>query len=176
MEETIEKTNIAWKKNKNNLKSVVFLIIVIMVTVWLKFYNNSLYEETQKIKTEISSYDSRIKEVQKDKKIQIYTLLELNNSVIRGYKLMNKISTYINHMKYIETKYWVKFSWFGLNDLTINSKVKIISDDKAIAYQKTRDFLKKYRVDPNALFNLKFVNQIEWMDEMKFKVEFDVKG
>jgi hypothetical protein len=45
--------------------------------------------------------------------------------------------------------------------MKLNSKIKVISDDKAIAYQKTRDFLKKYRNDPNALFNLEFVNQFE---------------
>jgi hypothetical protein len=58
----------------------------------------------------ISSYNSNIREVQKDKKIQIYTLLELNDNVIRSYKLMNKIPKYINHLKDIETIYGVKFS------------------------------------------------------------------
>jgi hypothetical protein len=41
------------------------------------------------------------------------------------------------------------------------TNIEIVSDDKAIAYQKTRDFLKNYRTDSKALFDLQFVNTIE---------------
>ncbi len=172
----MEEIKNVWKKQKKNFTSIIFLVVVIIATALLHFYNSTLSTDIEKIKMNISSYNSNIREVQKDKKIQIYTLLELNDNVIRSYKLMNKIPKYINHLKDIETIYGVKFSWFNLNNMKLNSKIKVISDDKAIAYQKTRDFLKKYRNDPNALFNLEFVNQFEWMDNMQFKVEFTIKG
>ncbi len=172
----MEELNVVTKKQKKNFTSIIFLIVVVVSTLLLHFYNSSIETSIEKIKMEISSYDSNIKEVEKDKKIQIFTLLELNDNVIRGYKLMNKIPKYINHLRYIETKYSVKFTGFSFNNLELSSRIEIISDDKAIAYQKTRDFLKNYRKDPEALFNLWFVNQIEWMDKMKFSVKFKVKG
>jgi hypothetical protein len=36
-----------------------------------------------------------------------------------------------------------------------------MSDKKSIAYQKTRDFISKYRADTKALFDLGFINSIE---------------
>jgi hypothetical protein len=35
--------------------------------------------------------------------------------------------------------------------------------------------LKNYRTDSKALFDLQFVNTIEWMDNMKFKWYFKIK-
>jgi hypothetical protein len=90
--------------------------------------------------------------------------------------MMNKVTTYINHMNVIQAKYDLKFKWFSLNNWDIVSDIEIVSDDKAIAYQKTRDFLRWYRADSKALFNLDFVNQIEWMDDMKFEAYFKVKN
>jgi hypothetical protein len=81
-----------------------------LLTVSLHFYNNNLKDNIAKINSEISSYNSNIKNIEKDKKIQIYSLLQLNNNVIRGYKLMNKIPTYINHLGDIQTKYDIKFT------------------------------------------------------------------
>jgi hypothetical protein len=89
---------------------------------------------------------------------------------------MNKIPTYINHLGDIQTKYDIKFTWFILSDLWLDTIVEVKSDDKAIAYQKARDFIKNYRKDPDALFNLDFINQISWMDNIKFKVHFKIKG
>jgi hypothetical protein len=88
---------------------MIFLVSVLVLTIGLYFYNNMLKSDIAKLKIDITTLDSNIKEVQNNKKIQIYTLLELNDSVIRSYKLMNKVSQYINHLKYIESEYNIKF-------------------------------------------------------------------
>lgn len=171
MEEIIN----VWKKKKKYMISMIFLVSVLVLTIGLYFYNNMLKSDIAKLKIDITTLDSNIKEVQNNKKIQIYTLLELNDSVIRSYKLMNKVSQYINHLKYIESEYNIKFKWFSLNNLELSTGIEAVSDDNGIAYQKTRDFLKNYKIDKNALFDLEFVNQITWMDNMKFKVNFKIK-
>ena len=176
MEEKIgEKVNIL-KRKKWNFKSMFFLIIVILLTIAMNFYNNSIKNDIENIKSEISVIESSIKDVEKDKKIQIYSLLELNANVIDAYKKNNKITRYINHMNVIQAKYDLVFKWFTFSNWELSTSVEIISDNKAIAYQKTRDFLRDYRRDKKALFDLDFVNQITWMDDMKFKVNFKIKN
>jgi hypothetical protein len=141
----------------------------------MAIYNNSIQKDIEKLKNNISWFETSIKEVESDKKLQIYSLLELNSSVIKSYKSMNNITRYINHMNVIQAKYDLLFKWFTLNNWELLTNIEIVSDDKAIAYQKTRDFLKNYRTDSKALFDLQFVNTIEWMDNMKFKWYFKIK-
>jgi hypothetical protein len=99
----------------------------------------------------------------------------LNKEVINSYDLMNKVTNYINHMNVIQWKYNLKFTGFNLSKWEISTNVKIISDNDSIAYQKTRDFINKYRTDSKALFDLGFINSVEWMDEISFKVNFKIK-
>lgn len=176
MEELVEELNVIQKKPKKNMNSIVFLVIVLLSTILMSFYNISVKKDIEKIKMNISSIDDSINEVKQDKKLQIFSLLESNNNVINSYKMMNKITTYINHMNVIQAKYDLKFKWFSLNNWELFSDIEIVSDNKAIAYQKTRDFLKWYRADSKALFDLDFVNKIEWMDDMKFKAHFKIKN
>jgi len=171
----MEEVNKVVKKSKNNTNSIVFLIIVVLSTIIMAIYNNSIRNDIEKIKTNISWIESSIKEVENDKKLQIYSLLELNSNVIKSYKSMNNITMYINHMNVIQAKYDLSFKWFKLANWELLTNIEIVSDDKAIAYQKTRDFLKNYRKDSKALFELQFVNNIEWMDDMKFKWYFKIK-
>jgi len=41
-------------------------------------------------------------------------LLELNKNIITSYELMNKVTTYINHMDKIAKKYDLEFNGFNL--------------------------------------------------------------
>jgi hypothetical protein len=141
----------------------------------MAIYNNSIQKDIEKLKNNISWIETSIKEVESDKKLQIYSLLELNSRVIKSYKSMNNITRYINHMNVIQAKYDLLCKWFTLNNWELFTNIEFVSDDKAIAYQKTRDFLKNYRTDSKALFDLQFVNTIEWMDNMKFKWYFKIK-
>jgi len=164
-------------KNKvsNYIASIIFLMVVLIITVSLHFYNYYVWNEVEKIKTNISSIDAKISDVEKDKRLKIYSLLELNKELINSYDKMNDITKYINHMNVIASKYKLKFSGFNLVKWEITSNVSIVSDNDWIAYQRVKDFISKYRIDKKALFDLKFINSVEWMDDMKFKVNFKVK-
>jgi len=109
MEELVEELNVIQKKPKKNMNSIVFLVIVLLSTILMSFYNISVKKDIEKIKMNISSIDDSINEVKQDKKLQIFSLLESNNNVINSYKMMNKITTYINHMNVIQAKYDLKF-------------------------------------------------------------------
>jgi len=167
------------KSNKKSIwnykTSISFLVLVVIITASLYFYNNIIWNEIEKLKNEIITYENSIKEVEADKRLQIYSLLELNKNVIMSYEQMNNVTAYINHMKEISREYNLEFNDFKLEKGEIDTNVKIISDKKWIAFQKTRDFIDKYRLDPKGLFELKFINSIEWMDDMKFRVNFKIK-
>jgi len=169
--------NIAIKNNKTSyFSSIIFLTIVLVVTIALYFYNNYSLSEIEKLKINISSIDSNISEVEKDKTLQVYSLLELNKQTIKSYEDMNNVSKFINHMNVIEGKYNLIFSWFDLSNGEIKSNIKVSSDDQwVIAYTKAKDFISKYRIDSKALFDLWFITSIEWMDDMQFKVNFKIK-
>lgn len=172
----MEEINRISKKPKKNVTSITFLVIVLLSTIIMHLYNISVKNDIEKSKTNISWIETNIKNVKKDKKLQIYSLLQKNKDVINSYKLMNNVTMYINHMNVIQAKYDLLFKWFTLNNWKLFTNIEINSDDKAIAYQKTRDFLKNYRTDKKTLFDLDFVNQIEWMDNMKFKWYFKIKN
>ena len=168
--------NIITKKTNSSLiSSIGFLAIVVLSSIALNFYNNSLLVEIEKIKTNIISIEKNINDINKDKNLQIASLLELNASIIDSFELMNNVTTYIIHMNNIATKYNLEFNWFNLSNWKITTNVKAISDKEWIAFQKIRDFIKKYRTDSKSLFDLDFVNNIEWMDEIKFTANFKIK-
>ena len=77
-------------------------------------YNNYLLSDIETYKADISSIESNISEVESDKNLQIYSLLELNKEVIKSYELMNNVNTYISHMKIIEDKYNLEFTGFAI--------------------------------------------------------------
>lgn len=156
--------------------SIVFLVLVLVVTIVLYLYNNYLENDIEEIQTNISKIESNIKEVENDKNIQIYRLIELNKEVIASYESMNDITKYINHMNLLKSKYNLDFNWFDLAKWEITTSIKTTSDNEWLAYQKTRDFINKYRLDTNWLFSLGFITSVEWMDEITFKVNFKIKN
>lgn len=168
--------NIITKKSGSSyLTSIIFLVIVIVSTTFLHFYNNSLVIEVEKLKSNISSIESNINDVEKSKSLQIYWLLEINKEIINSYENMNKVTKFINHMNVIQWKYKLNLTGFNLSNWKISSNVNITSDNEGIAYMKTKDFISNYRNDPKALFDLDFISSIEWMDEIKFQVNFKIK-
>ena len=170
-----ENNIIAKKLWSNYISSLTFLGLTLIITIVLHLYNNYLWSEIDDVKTNIISIESNISEVEKDKSLQVYSLLESNKSTIESYELMNKVTKYINHMNFIQSTYKLEFSWFNLSNWKIDTNIKIESDNKWIAYQKTKDFINKYRNDSKSLFELSFINGVEWMDNMKFKANFKIK-
>jgi len=162
-------------KRSVNRSSVVFLVIVLLLSFGLYFYNTHLEKEIVGVKGEIIKIESEMKDINDDKKIQIYTLLELNKEVINSYSKNNKVVSFINHLDTVKSKYSLNFNWFNLSDKELITNIEVKSDKEKQAYQKTKDFIKNYRKDNSSLFDLDYINLVEWMEEMKYKVKFNIK-
>ncbi len=174
----MEDINLLNEKTKSSYfpASTIFLVVVLVATILLYLYNNYIENSIKDIQNDTTTIEASIKEVENDKNIQIYRLIELNKEVIASYESMNKITKYINHLNELKSKYNLEFNWFDLSKWEIVTNIKTTSDDGWLAYQKTRDFINKYRLDPKWLFDLWFVSSVEWMDEIKFKVNFKIKN
>lgn len=155
--------------------SLLFFGVVVIFTILLYIYNSYLTNDIEDIQSNISVIESNIKEVESDKNIQIYSLLQINKKVIKLYENMNNITKFINNLNLIKDKYDLIFEWFSLANWEIKTDVKVISDEKWIAFHKARDFISKYREDSDALFNLWFVSSFDWMDEIKFNINLKIK-
>ncbi len=167
--------NVPIKRSRPSTSSIVLLVVVILLTTVLYFYNNNLDKQISDLQNNISSLKTNISEVEKDKNLQVYYLVELNKKILSTYEKMNNVTKYINHFNVISNKYNLKLEGFSLSKWEITTQAKVTSDNKAIAFQKTRDFISNYRKDSKALFDLGFINSIEWMDDMKFKLTFKIK-
>ncbi|MDP2090083.1 MAG: hypothetical protein Q8K30_00670 [Candidatus Gracilibacteria bacterium] len=165
------------KSKSTYFSSIVFLVVVVVITVLLYLYNNYLKNNILDIQNTITTVESSINEVENDKNIQIYRLIQLNKEVIASYESMNNITKYINNLNILEREYNLDFTGFEISKGEISTSV-ITSTDQELgaAYQKTRDFIKKYREDKKALFDLAFITSVEGMVDMKFNVNFKIKN
>ncbi len=173
---TDKKHVISWSKNNLPLWPMIFLVFVLVVTAGLFFYNNHLDKKNSQILSRIDKIESSIEKIEENPKVQIYSLLDMNTTFISELEKRNKIISYINHLRYIQNTYWLSFDWFSYSNWKISTTATVNSTtDDGIAYEKTVDFIKKYRESDNAKFNLEFINSFEWMNTLKYNINFELK-
>ncbi len=162
-------------KRSVSRSSIVFLAVVLLLTFGLYLYNTHLERQIVDVKGNIVKVESEISDLNKDSKIQIYTLLQLNKEVISTYEKNNKVVSFIEHLDNVKSKYSLGFEWFNLSKEELVTSIEVKSDKEKQAYLKTRDFIKNYRKDSSSLFDLDPISLVEWMNTMKYKVKFNIK-
>ncbi|MDD3144873.1 MAG: hypothetical protein PHV23_02060 [Candidatus Gracilibacteria bacterium] len=171
----MNEVNFITNKKNELIKPLIFLGFVLVVSLGLFLFNWRLDYTNSQLDQKISERESDIKILEADPKIQVYSLVEANKSTIVGLEKRSMITKYINHIKSISKKYDVNFEGFTISNGDINTVSLVSSTDKGLAYAKTRDFIKNYRLDDKALFNLEFVSSIEGGDSMKIPLIFKLK-
>ena len=161
----------------------IFLILVIVLSIGLFSYNKYLQSGNEKISSEISQIETNIENLRKDPKIKVYELLEKYKTEIARLENNSNVIKFIDHLADIRSKYWVSFSGFALANWEIKTeaearKLSSSVSSKDTSYEKVAKFIKEYREDKNkeALFDLDFVNSFEWMDTIKFGLNFKIKA
>lgn len=163
------------KPSKWYITSITFFIIVTVSTILLYFYNNSIVNQQEEIKNEISTIDKSIYTLENDKNLKIYNLIISNKSILDWYKQMNEVTKYILDLGKLEKMYDIKFVGFDLVKLNIKTNVFATTDENWNSYTKIKNFIKKYREDSSSLYDLDFITSFEWMDEIKFSASLAVK-
>jgi hypothetical protein len=93
------------KSNSVYFSSFLFFSVVTIFTIILYIYNAYLASDIKDIQKNISVMETNIKEVESDKNIQIYSLLQINSKVIKLYENMNNITKFINNLNLLKEKY-----------------------------------------------------------------------
>lgn len=171
----MNEVNFITQKKKDLYGPLIFLWVVLLLSVGLFLYNWKVERNISDLNNKISQRINDIETLKNDPKVQVYSLIQNNKNTIDTLENRSKITQYIKHLNAISNKYDVIFEWFNLSQWKISIQAIINSSEKGIAYIKARDFIKNYRLEKNALFNLWFINSVEWSDFLKFNVEFSIK-
>lgn len=166
------------QKTKIPVLPTIFLVAVIVSTLWLFWYNYYIWKTNASMAEEQARLEWAINDLKTKKDIQIYELLSTYNNQLSKLERNSDLVKYMEHMDDIEKNYWVSFSGFSISDWEIKTTVtarRIWIRTESSTYKKVSDFIEKYRTDENALFELKFINSFEWMDEIKFNVSLKIK-
>jgi len=160
---------------KQHLWSIIFLIIVIILTLSLFWYNIYLEKKSEELTTKVKELENSIKEVESDDSFKVFSLIDANKKVLKELEKRTKITNYIQHLYFLKQEYDLNFKWFSAWNWEIQTSISLLSDDNWVAYKKLVNFISEYRKDKNALFELKFINRVLWYDNMKVNIDFKIK-
>lgn len=166
------------KKDKTVIFAMIFLVFVIILTIWLFVVNFFYQKSIDKISAENENISKAIENFKSKKELQLYSLISSYKWELSEKEKNSQILTFLEHLDEIEKKYEVNFSWFNLDSGEIKTEVTVrklwIKWEKE-AYSKVKNFIENYRDDKDALFDVKFINSFEWMDEIKFNLSLKIK-
>lgn len=171
----IDHTFYTQKKNKGLYLSIFFFVAVIVSTVGIHFYNKYLDNINTELSNSVLHYDASIKEIKKDKRLQVYELLKMNEKTIAELSSRSNISSFIKYMKAIGSKYGVTFEGFNFSGGEIQTSAKVNSDDRGLAYAKLVNFVANFRKLEDRKFDLLFVNSILGHDSISFPTRFKLR-
>lgn len=156
--------------------ALAFFVLIIVLTIGLYFYNSSLEGDISDIKTEITQKEVSIKAKQENKLVQVYDLYTLNKQILERLSKYSEITTYMDELDKIGSIYNLIFKGFDYSNWVLSVEATTVSNERGLDYQKTANFIKKYRASEKALFTLDFVDTIKTeADKQIFDLTFNVK-
>jgi len=178
------KTQKIYKKEKINsfYLSIWFLIISILITTGLYFYNLNIIKANAEINSNIKIKTKSISELEKDPNVIASSLYNLNKTSINKLEDYSKITTYINHIYDLSKTYNINFKGFNYSLGKLNTTVIANSDSFwNINYMKAAKFIKEYRenVNNNFLFDLELVKSVTTKDDWasnEFNIDLVLKN
>lgn len=169
-----------WKNSKKiPVFPSVFLGIVILLSLGFFITNITFEKSINSLQEEISQMQNNIDAIKRDntkKDFQVYDSLSYYYSNFKKMEQNNRVVEYIDHLNKVWRQKSLSFSGFSMNNWEIKSNVSVRATSLSKhPYERISDFIKEYRNDPEALFDLNFIKSFDWMDEMKFAVDFKIK-
>ncbi len=155
--------------------SIILFVVVLVITVWMYFYNGSIISKINTIQGDITRITTEIKKVNEDEKIKLYTLITANSLYLQKYKDLSQIPVFINNVSDLSRKYRVLFSWFSYSQGQIVSNAKTQNDAVSLASTKTKNFLEYFRKKDDNIFWLLPVTSFSGQETIEFSIKFEVK-
>lgn len=167
--------NFITQKKKELKWPIIFLWSVLIVSILLFLFNLKIGYDMSDLDARILERESDISILKNDPKVQVYSLIETNKSTINILEKRSNLTNYIKHIDAISKKYDISFDNFSIANWKITMQAFTQSSEKWIAYKKINEFMDSYRNEELALLDLNFISNFEWMDSIKFNVEFSIK-
>jgi len=163
------------KKTRGIYFSIVFLLIVIVGTIALSFYNKNLDGENKNLLEEISTRETSIKKLKKNKNIEAYHIYNMNRKVLDTLAEKSKIPTFIEHILRTMIHYDLTFENFSYIDGGLTLGVIAKTNEKGLAYSKVIKFIDQYNKSKKWLFYLGEIENFSGQDSIKFQANFTLK-
>lgn len=175
-ENLLLENNHRWKVS---IWAIIFLILVTAITALLFWANYYFWLENEDLTQKTQTLQTSIDWLNKNKNIKVAQLLKNYKWELEKLERNSDIVAYMDHLTDISRKYKLSFTWFSMRDWELKTEVEArkidLKSSETPAYKKVAEFIKWYREDENALFDLKFINTFEWMNEIKFAITLKVK-
>lgn len=164
------------KSQKINLP-MIFLILIIILTIWIYWYNTYLESQNNDLDKKISDKQIEIDKIKKDKNIKVFALIQDNKKTLDKLEAYSQITKLINWMTYIQDNYDLILDWFSYSNWIITTKAYTDPNKMSNPYETTSHFIQAYRIDknPNAIFNLPYISRVSWIENMTFNLKLEVK-
>lgn len=164
------------KRSTSVILSVGFLILVVVATGALYWYNMYLARAVEEKQNTVKHYEASISELKEDKNIQIYDLVKMNQVALKALSERSNMKKHILYLKQLGSQFQIQFEWFVYSDGTISTQWKIATTENGDrAYAKFVNFLSKYRQEESRKFDILFVNSISGHDNMQIDFKFKLK-
>lgn len=170
-------TDIA-KKKLNFFKispALIFLIIIILITIWLYWYNKYIEWKNNIVSDRITAEKNKINDIKQDKNIQVYSLINDNKKVLNKLEAYSQITSFINWLKEIEDNYNLILDWFNYSNWVVTTKAITNPEKVSSPYIAVSDFIEKYRKNEKSKFKLPFISKFSWNSGMAFNLKLEVK-
>ncbi len=177
----------SWEKRLYSAISIFIALLV--VTIWIYFYNNKIVEENKKLKEDLVTVDAYIEQLENDEQVKIYNIYSKNKDKFDLISKKSDIPSFLEHLEKLYYNNNLKFKWFSLYDWKISVWVIADSDKKEVLYrnekpvykkektdyEKVYDFLSRYETYNERIFKIKDINKFIWWDEIKFNIIFELE-
>lgn len=155
--------------------SLWVFIVVLLLTIWIYFYNMSLENKIENLNSQIEQKDNDIKVAKEDGYYLVYRQTIDNKTILDKYAYSSKIPEFINNMKSLSSEKNIFFTWFNYSNRKISTKATVINDTLNLASVKAKNFIEYFRNENNNIFSLWFVSSFEWQDRINFNVDLNVE-
>jgi len=163
------------KKTQTFYLALWFLIFTLCATWGLYYYGNTLWEKIDENAANINQLETAISKIQEKEKVQIFSTYAQNETIFSDLSEKSKIPSMINHLIRIFNIQDIQYRWFNYSDGRAEVALSIETNDAWYAYEKVTKFLKTYRENEEARFDVAQISEFTWYDRMNFTADFILK-
>lgn len=162
-------------KVKGLFSAIFCCLLVIGITISLFIYNQTLSSQVEEIKWKIEQRDLSIIELRSNPNIDTYTRYETNSAVFSALQRQSEIPLFVSHLKKNLQRFGLEMWDLNYKTGEVEIQLKSETNQEGYAYQKILQFMKAYRADEKALFDLNNIQELRWYDRINYIARFTLK-